>query len=163
MHATHSFRAQIQIVGVNPYVLVPEDILQAIFIQAGKKKGNIPVKGTINQQAYTQTLVKYNGIWRFYVNTAMLKNSPKRIGELVDITIVYDAANRTIAPHPTLEKALLQNKEAALIFSQLRPSLQLEIVRYIAHLKTAASVERNVEKAIGFLLGQCRFIGRDKP
>jgi hypothetical protein len=153
MQATHSFKAQIQIIGVNPYVLVPEDILQAIFIQAGKNKGNIPVKGTINQQAYTQTLVKYNGIWRFYVNTAMLKNSPKRIGELVDITIVYDAANRTITPHPTLEKALQQNKEAALIFSQLRPSLQLEIVRYISHLKTATSIERNVEKAIGFLLG----------
>lgn len=87
------------------------------------------------------------------MNTIMLKNSPKRIGELVDITIAYDAANRTIAPHPTLEKALQQNKEAALIFSQLRPSLQLEIVRYISHLKTATSIERNVEKAIGFLLG----------
>lgn len=163
MQATHSFKAQIQIVGVNPYVLVPEDILNAIFIQAGKNKGNIPVKGTINQQAYTQTLVKFSGNWRFYVNTSMLKNSPKRIGELVDISITYDASDRKIAPHPALEKALQQNKEAALIFSHLRPSLQLEIVRYISRLKTAASVESNVEKAIGFLLGQCRFIGRDKP
>ncbi|WP_245545484.1 YdeI/OmpD-associated family protein [Fluviicola taffensis] len=47
------------------------------------------------------------------------------------------------------------------MFRGLTPSLQNEIVRYIANLKTEESVERNVIKAINFLLGKERFIGRD--
>ena len=33
----------------------------------------------------------------------------------------------------------------------------------IANLKTEKSVERNVTRAINFLLGKERFVGRDKP
>ncbi|MCB0523292.1 MAG: YdeI/OmpD-associated family protein [Saprospiraceae bacterium] len=49
------------------------------------------------------------------------------------------------------------------IFDALPASRRKEIVRYIANLKTEESVERNVSRAIGFLLGKERFIGRDKP
>jgi hypothetical protein len=40
--------------------------------------------------------------------------------------------------------------------------MQKEIMRYINNLKTTESVERNVERAIRFLLGKDRFVGRDK-
>jgi uncharacterized protein YdeI (YjbR/CyaY-like superfamily) len=157
------FKAEIQIIGINPYVLLPEEVLTDIFMQAGKNKGNIPIEGTINEKTYKQTLVKFKGLWRLYINTTMLKNSPKRIGEIVEISIQFDPVKRVIQPHPKFVKALKDNKEAEIIFDSLRPSLKLEIVRYISSLKTEKSVDRNVPKAIDFLLGKGRFVGRAKP
>lgn len=158
----HCFNAQIQIVGINPYVVLPNEVLAEIFIQAKKDKGPIPVKGFINDAPFVQRLMKLQGIWRLYINTAMLKNSPKRIGETIAVQIEFDPAERTITPHPKLTVALAQNKEAKAVFDQLIPSRRLEIIRYIANLKTEESVDRNVARAIGFLLGKERFIGRDK-
>ncbi|WP_246104279.1 YdeI/OmpD-associated family protein [Mucilaginibacter corticis] len=93
----------------------------------------------------------------------MLKNSPKRVGETIAVKIEFDPNERVIAHHPKLIKALSLNKDAKAIFDNLRPSLQLEIVRYIARLKSEESVDRNIARAIDFLLGKGRFIGRDKP
>ncbi len=158
-----TFNARIEIIGINPFVFVPDDILTDLFKQAGKDKGKIPVKGTINELPYKQTLVKYSGAWRLYINTLMLKNSPKRIGETIAVSIEFDPSDRTILPHPKLVKALEEKQEAKLVFEGLRPSLQHEIVKYIANLKTEESIDKNIIRAIDFLLGKARFIGRDKP
>ncbi|MGZ3821562.1 MAG: hypothetical protein ACXVB6_13275, partial [Mucilaginibacter sp.] len=50
---------------------------------SGKDKGHIPVCGSVNRKPYKQTLVKYKGEWRFYINSTMLKDSPRRIGEMI--------------------------------------------------------------------------------
>lgn len=155
------FKARIEIIGINPFVYVPEPFLEDLFHKSGKNKGPIPIKGTINGNAYQQTLVKFSGEWRLYINIQMLPRSPKRIGEEIEITLEFDPADRTIHPHPKLVQALKENTKANEVFLSLQPSLQNEIVRYIANLKTEESVERNVVKAINFLLGKERFIGRD--
>jgi len=126
---------EIEIIGVNPFVSLPEEVLTRIFNESGKDKGTIPICGTINGKPYKQTLVKYSGAWRLYINTTMLKNSPKRIGETIEITVGFDTSDRTIKPHPKLEKALADNQEAKMKFDSLQPSRQLEIVRYISFLK----------------------------
>ncbi len=157
------FKADIAIIGINPFVFVPEEILTEIFKQAGKSKGAIPVSGMINDKPYKQTLVRYSDFWRLYINTTMLKNSPDRIGEIIDVTISFDPSDRTITPHPKLTEALEKNTEAKVVFDGLSPSLRKEIVRYISFLKTEQSVDNNVGKAIDFLLGKGKFIGRDHP
>ncbi len=157
----HRFKVKLEIIGINPFVFVPDDILQQVFTSAKKNKGAIPIKGTINGVSYKQNLVKYSGYWRLYINMIMLKNSPKRIGETIEVTIQFDSSDRTIQPHPMLLRALEENSEAKEVFESLAPSLKLEIVRYIANLKTEVSIERNVKKAIQFLLGNERFVGRN--
>ncbi len=157
------FQATLDIIGINPFVFVPDEILQAIFAQAGKDRGYIPVRGLINNRGYRQTLVKYKGDWRLYVNTIMLKDSPGRIGELVRISIEFDPESREIEPPASFVQALMQEPQAKDVFDGLPPSRRKEIVRYLANLKTPDSLERNVKKAIGFLMGKERFIGRDKP
>jgi hypothetical protein len=159
----HHFKAKIDIIGINPFVFVPDNILQEIFKQAEKAKGHIPVRGTINGKGYQQTLIKYSDDWRLYINTNMLENSPKRIGETVEITIEFDPTERTIQLHSKLVNALEENPEAKRVFDSLPPSRQKEIIRYISFLKTEESVDRNVNRAIDFLLGRGRFVGRDKP
>ena len=157
------FRAKIEIIGVNPFVFLPERVLKEVFKQAGKNKGKIPVKMKIDGHEFTQTLIKWSGAWRLYLNTPMRKAAKKDIGDVANFEIAYDPLERVVPMHPKFEKALLKNKEAKKVFDSLRPSLQLEINRYFGFLKTEPSVDRNVTRAIQFLLGKGRFVARDKP
>lgn len=159
----YKFNAEIKIIGVNPFVFVPNDILQNLFKQANKNSGHIPINGTINKKPYKQTLVKYSGEWRLYINTTMLKNSPKHVGESVEITINYDPESREIEPPQNFVIALQESKEAKTVFDSLPTSRKTEIVRYIAKLKSEEAKEKNIKRAINFLLGKERFVGRDKP
>lgn len=161
--AMYQFEAEIEIIGVNPFVFVPNNILLQIFKQAGKDKGHIPIKGTINHKPYRQTLVKYSGEWRLYINTMMLKNSPKHIGQIIDITVSFDPESREIKTSEKFAKALNENEEAKAVFDSLSGSRKLEIVRYLANLKAEKTREMNIQRAINFLLGKERFVGRDKP
>ena len=155
------FKATLEIIGVNPFVFVPEKILNKIFKDANRNKQPIPVCGTINGKSYKQTLVRYKGEWRLYINTTMVKDSPKKVGEVFDITIQFDPVDRTISPHPKLLTALNKNPTAYKTFNELPPSRQKEIIRYISNLKSEKSITYNIERAIGFLNGKNRFVGRD--
>ncbi len=157
------FKAKLEIIDGNPFVFVPPPILDQIFEEANQNKGPIPIRGTINGRPYQQTLVKYSGAWRLYVNMKMLDDSPRRIGEILEVDLAYDPRDRTVTPHPKLVSALRNNRKAKEVFDRLAPSRQKEIIRYIANLKTDESVERNVKRAIDFLLGKTSFAGRDQP
>jgi uncharacterized protein YdeI (YjbR/CyaY-like superfamily) len=93
----------------------------------------------------------------------MLHHSPRRIGEIIKISAEYDPEPRVITPHPDFKRALSNNKEAKVVFDHLPPSRRLEILRYIANLKTGKAIEINILRAINYLLGKERFVGRDKP
>ena len=157
------FKAKIEIIGVNPFVFLPERVLQKVFRHAGKDKGKIPVKMKIDGHEFTQTLIKWSGSWRLYLNTPMRKAAQKDVGDVANFEIAYDPIERAVPMHPKFEKSLRENTEAKKVFDSLRPSLQLEINRYLGSLKTESSVDRNVTRAIQFLLGNGRFVARDKP
>ena len=157
------FRARIEIIGVNPFVYLPERVLKRIFAQAGKDKGKIPVKMKIDGHEFPQTLIKWSGAWRLYLNTPMRKAAKKDVGDTANFEIAYDDADRTVPIHPKFAKALRGDEEARKMYDSLRPSLQLEINRYFRSLKSEAAVDRNVTRAIQFLLGKGRFVARDKP
>lgn len=157
------FKATINIIGINPFVFVPPKILKETLKQADRDKGPIPIKGTINGNVYRQTLVRYSNEWRLNINTAMLKNSPKRIGEKIEITLSVETASRKIEMPAQFAKALKANKEATLAFEQLTASRKNEIVRYLTNLKTKESLEKNIINEIGFITTTKKFAGKDKP
>ena len=161
MQQMNSFSAKIQIIGVNPYVLLPAKVLKDIFKQAGKEKGPIQVKGKLNGNKFIQTLVKYSGKWRLYLNTPMRKAAAIDVGDIANVEIEFDPKPRIIPMHSKLEEALNKNKKAKAAFEQLAPYRQKEIVRYISFMKTEESLERNINKTIQHLLGKARFVGRD--
>lgn len=158
-----TFKAKIEIIGVNPFVLLPPRALKSIFTQAGKDKGPIKVKGTIDEHPYIQTLVKYSGHWRLYINGPMLKVSGKNVDDTVALTIEFDPEVRTEPMHPKLSVALRVNNKAKEAFDRLSPYRQKEICRYINHLKSESTIDKNVDRTIQHLLGKSRFVGRDKP
>lgn len=157
------FEAKVEKIGINPFVFIPENILEKLFEAADKSAGPIPVKGRVNGKEFIQTLVKYSGKWRLYVNMLMLKDSPQKIGEMIAVEIQYDPEDRNIDIHPKLALALNANAEAKLVYQNLSESRKKEINRYIHRLKKEGSIKRNVDRAVQFLLGKGQFIGREKP
>lgn len=156
----NQFTTKLEIIGINPFVFLPDEVLNEIFETSGKNKSPIPVKGTVNGKEFKQNLMKYLGEWRLYINLTMLKDSPKRISEMLEIFVEFDNSARTISIHPDLEKAIRENPEALQNFESLIPSRRLELVRYINNLKTEASIQRNIEKIIRHLTGETDFFGK---
>ena len=155
-----SFSAKILIIGVNPYVLLPQDLLKYIFQKAGKDKGAIPIKLKIGGESFIQNLVKYSGKWRLYLNTPMRKTAGKDVGDMISIQIDFDDRPRTTPIHPKLQKVFKENREAKAAFDKLSPSRQKEILRYIIFLKSEATVDKNIQRAITHLMGNGSFAGR---
>lgn len=149
-----SFSSKIDIIGINPYVSVPDSVLTFLLKQSGKTACPIPVHGTINGQPFIQTVVRYAGVVRLYINGPMLKSAGVKLGDIVKIKLEFDPKPRIPPMHPKLKNALAKNKEAQAIFNRFPPSHQREILKYINSMKTEASVERNVEKVIEHLLGK---------
>lgn len=155
------FSAKIYKIGINPYVNLPASVLHELFRRSGKNKGPIPVRGRLNGKEFTQTLVKYSGKWRLYLNTPMRKVAGVNVGDIAKVSIEFDPAPRVTRLPLKLMQALAKNKKAKIAFERLTPSRRKEIMRYIGHLKTDESVVRNVGKVIQHLSGNVRFAGRD--
>jgi hypothetical protein len=149
-----SFLEKVAKIGINPYVSVPEDVLNSLFQQANKSRGPIPVRGRIKGKEFRQTLVKYQGAWRLYINGLMRQAAEVDVGDQVHVDIEFDPETRVERMHPKLTRALSQNKTAKAAFESLTPSRQKEILRYLNSMKTERSLERNVEKIIQHLLGE---------
>jgi len=149
-----SFSAEISKIGINPYVGVPADILRSLFKKSGRTRGPIPVRGSLNKKRFKQTLVRYKGAWRLYINGPMRKAAGVDVGDQAHVKIEFDPAPRIEALDPKLVQAFAGNKAAKTAFEKLIPSRRKEILRYLNAMKTESSLERNVEKIIQSLLAE---------
>ncbi|MCW7468466.1 YdeI/OmpD-associated family protein [Leptospira kanakyensis] len=156
-----SFSAKIEIIGINPFVFLPTSILQKLMLQAGTSKGKIRVYLKIEGFEFTQTLVKYSGHWRLYLNTPMRLKAKKEVGDKANFEIKFNPEEKIHPESPELKNALILNKKAKVKFESLSPSLQNEIMRYISGLKSEKTKEENVDRAIQYLLGKGKFLGRE--
>jgi hypothetical protein len=147
------FSATIFKVGINPVVDPPERVLAAIFKTAGRSRGPIQVRGKLNGVEFVQTLIKYAGSWRLYINGAMLKESGTNVGDEVRIEIEFDPRPRDVRVPKSLAIALRNDVRAKAALERLPPSRRKEIFRYIGSLRTADAIEKNVEKVIRQLKG----------
>lgn len=157
------FTIDIAIINGNPYVTPPEKVLAAIFQQAGKDKGTIPIRGKLNGTDFKQTLVRYEGDWRLYLNGVMLRNAGikfrdgeihKVVGTPVKIDVEFDPESREIPMHPKLAAALRQDKKAQAAFDELPPYRKHEINRYLSFAKTEATVDKNIVQILLHLRGE---------
>lgn len=149
-----SFSAKIDIIGVNLHVIPPEGALQFLFEQSKKEKGAIAVKGLINGKEFKQTVVKYAGKWRLYVNTPMIQATGVKIGDTAQFEISYDPIPRVEPMHPKLEKALAKNKKAKETFQKYSPSRQKEINRYLNNIKSEETLKKNIDRIVRHLAGE---------
>lgn len=148
------FSATIYKIGINPVVDPPELVLCKLFDQAGRSKGPVPVTGKLNGAEFIQTLVRYRGAWRLYVNGPMLKASGLKVGDIAKVEIEFDARPRETPMPPRFAKALQKDKAAKEAFELLTPSRKKEVLRYLGFLKTDESLERNIARVMAHLRGE---------
>jgi len=143
-----SFRARIFKVGINPCVKVP----RVITSKMTPTKGYIPIKGTIVNYPFEQTLVPVkDSEYRLYVNGIMLKGSGAQVGDTVKFSIEQTAAKRKDGRMlPELKRELASAKLSS-AFKLLTPSRQKEILRYLNYLKTKEARDRNIKKVLDSL------------
>lgn len=157
-----TFNAEILIIIGNPYVRPPDTVLEFIFKQAGKKTGPIPVKGTINGAPFLQSLVRYSGDWRLYINGIMAKSAGLKytgsitaiVGEKIKISIAFNPEPPKFEIHPAFKKELLKDKTAKKAFDKLTPGRQKEISRYLGFLKNEDSISLNIQRIFKHLHGE---------
>lgn len=146
-----SYSARIEIIGINPYVPVPAPVLAAIFAEAGKSRGPIPVRGTIEGKPFLQTLVRYQGAWRLYLNGPMRAAGGVDVGDVARVEVVFDPAPRVVPTEPALARALAGDRAAKRAFDALPPSRKKEISRYLGALKSEETRARNIERVLAHL------------
>jgi hypothetical protein len=148
------FSSRIEIIGVNPFVYLPTSVLKELFVQANKDKGPIPLRGTLNGKPFIQTLVKYQGEWRLYLNTPMRKAAGIDVGDKATVEVAFDPKPRIEPMPPKFKLALSKDTIAKAAYEKLIPSRKKEILRYLNSMKTEASLEKNIGKFLLHLHGK---------
>ncbi|HLA97102.1 MAG TPA: YdeI/OmpD-associated family protein [Anaerolineales bacterium] len=103
---------------------------------------------------FSATVVRFRGMWRLYLNTAMREAARIKVGGSVRIEVEFDSTPRTVPAPRKFTLALSKNRRAREAFEKLAPSRQKEILRYLNSLKRAETLERNIEKIIQSLQGE---------
>ena len=150
----HTFSATVRKIDINPYVQVPDDVIRKLQQDAKKGKGPIPVRGRLQGKSFSTTVVRFRGMWRLYLNTAMRGAASVKVGDTVRIEVEFDSTPRTVPAPRKFTLALSKNRRAREAFEKLAPSRQKEILRYLNSLKRAETLERNIEKIIQSLQGE---------
>ncbi|HKX83749.1 MAG TPA: YdeI/OmpD-associated family protein [Pyrinomonadaceae bacterium] len=145
------FKAKIFKIGINPVVDPPDRVLESIFSGAGKDKGPIAVRGRLNGAEFIQTLVKYQGAWRLYINGPMLNDSGLIVGDIAVIEIEFDPRPRDVPMVKEFAAALKRDKKAKAEFDLLSPSRRKEILRYLGSLKSEEALSRNIVRILKHL------------
>jgi len=149
-----AFEATVRKVDINPYVRVPAAVVKALLADAGRTAAPLPVTGTLEGKPFTANVVRFRGLWRLYLNGPMRKTSACDVGDDVSVTLQADLAERTTPMPPAFEAALKKSAKARKAFEALSPYRRKEILRYLGSAKRAETLERNVAKAIDYLLGR---------
>jgi hypothetical protein len=164
--AVLSVTAPIEMVGINPFVLVPSRLATDLRAQWRRP---MPVLVRINSAPdepwRTNLMPRGDGAFFLYLHAEMRKASNVDVGDVVTAELRFDEAYRGGPIHemPTeFQEALDANPFAKANWLELSPSRRKEILRYFAGLKTDRAKERNVNRALRVLSGESdRFMARD--
>jgi hypothetical protein len=152
-HAAQEFSARIRKLGINPCVIVPAKVVEALLELAGRYSGPVQVKAGLNGFWFDATVVRYLGAWRLYLNTGMRKSTGTGVGDRVRVSLRYDPVARMPPMPKALRAALADNPRAKERWRLQTRSRRKEILAYLNSLKTQAGVERNVSKVLRILGG----------
>jgi len=150
----HAFDATIRKVDINPYVRVPAAVVKALLAESARTAAPIPVKGTLQGRAFIANIVRFRGLWRLYLNAPMRKAGACDVGDDVAVMLRADTASRETPVPPAFEAALKKSAKARKAFEALAPYRRKEILRYLGGARRTETLERNVAKAIDYLLGR---------
>lgn len=159
------FRSEIEIEGINPFVLV--SARRVARIQKNWRKP-LPVRVRVNgkpEKGWRINLIPVgDGSFYLYLNGDVRKAAKAKVGDMVTVDLEFDDEYKGGPANPIpswFSQALAENRDAKRAWMDLVPSRQKEILRYFSWLKTPAAQVRNAQRAIHVLAGgKGRFMGR---
>lgn len=158
--------ARVEIVGVNPFVLVKGS--QAAALQPRWRKPMpvvVVIEGPSVTSWRTNMMPTGGGDFRLYLHGEMRKASGTTVGDMVTVVVGFDDEYRNgpLGPVPEWFRAALDgDAHADASWRELTPSRQKEIVRYFSNLKSEEAKRRNLARMMRILGGDDdHFMGRD--
>lgn len=163
---TLHFTATIEILGVNPYVLVTTEQAERLMPNWRKPMPVfVQVNGLPDPPWRINMMPVGTGDFYLYLDGTVRKASNTKVGDVVDVIVSFDETYAPGPMHPMHDwfyTPLAQNPAALRAFEALIPSRQKELLRYLDRLKSDEARQRNVERALYVLAGnEGRFMGRD--
>ncbi len=163
--ATLIFTARIEIVGINPFVLVSARHASELKPEWRKP---MPVLVRVNgkpEQPWPINMMPVgDGSFRLYLHETVRKASHTGVGDRVRVELRFNSAYKNGPQHAMpawFRTALKSNPAAAKNWDALIPSRKKEILRYFAGLKSNEARERNLARALRALSGESmRFMAR---
>lgn len=146
MSEQHRFTAPIEVSGNGAYVTIPFDA-EAAF---GTKR--VPVKATIDGIPYRGSLVRMGGACHVLGVLKEIRTTlGKGEGDLVDVVLERDTAERVVEVPADLAAALGAAPDAARFFEALAYSHKREYVRWIEDARRETTRADRVSKTVELL------------
>jgi len=165
MHMGLHFSAKIEIIGINPYVLVSAE--RAAALRPGWRK-SMPVLVQVNGSPTPPWCINMvpvgDGSFYLYLHGDVRKASGTGVGDMVTVDVEFDTEYRggPMELPDWFREPLEANLKAKAAWDALIPSRQKEVVRYLVALKTDEARARNLDKVMRMLGGESgRFMARD--
>ena len=164
-NVSERIRGRIRRKGVNPFILVPPASIARL---SPDWKRPMPVRFRVNAIPPVPWRLNLmpagDGSFYLYLNGEVRSATRTKVGDPVEVELERDGEYRSGPAHPMppeLATGLQNRPGAARRWENLPPSLQKEVLRYLARLRSAEARERNVQRALRVLGGSReRFLGR---
>lgn len=133
--------------GAWTYLAVPFDVHEVFGT-----KSRVAVAGTMNGFPFRNSLLpEGDGTHSMMVNKDLQIGANVRPGDVVSISLQLDQGERKVIVPQELERALLEDKQAASVFDTLSYSHKKEYVDWISTAKQPSTKARRVTKALSML------------
>jgi len=122
-------------------------------------RARVPIRGTINGHPFRSSLMPCGARRMMPVNRALCEGAGVEPGDIVDVVMERDEAERTVEAPPLLKKALAKNKAAQANWQKLSFTNKKEMAQAILGAKQEETRTRRLEKVMQVLTSGTKWKG----
>lgn len=135
-------------------LIFPFDIMETFGTKA-----RVPVRGTINGFGFRSSLMPMGGCHMMAVNKTMREGANAKAGDVVDVVMERDIAERTVEAPAELRKELAKNKKAQERWQTLAFTHKKEMARWITEARQDETKKRRLAKVMDVLKTGAQWTG----
>jgi hypothetical protein len=122
-------------------------------------KGRVAVRGTINGYPFRSSLMSMGGCHMMPVNRTLREGAGVEAGNMVEVVMERDEAERTVEAPALLKNALAKNKAAQANWKKLSFTHKKEMALAISGAKQEETRARRLEKIMRILKSGTKWTG----
>lgn len=122
-------------------------------------RARVPVRGTINGFPFRSSLMPMGGCHIMAVNKTLREGAKCKAGDVVEIVLERDWAERTVETPPEIARALKKSKAARQRWEELSFTHKKEMVRSITEAKQEETKKRRLARVMDVLESRAQWTG----